>query len=111
MYRALLNAAPDQDWRTLIALCRIGGLRCDSETSRVRWIDVNWEKKTLLVDAPDVIGNAKLFSDIAQVFVVRDNARNVDIPLAGLPACQEVIQTVAHLRDEDGHARTLVAEV
>lgn len=52
MYRALLNACPDQDWRTLIALCRIGGLRCDSETSRVRWIDVNWEKKTLLVHSP-----------------------------------------------------------
>ncbi len=52
MYSALLDACPDQDWRTLIALCRIGGLRCDSETSRVRWIDVNWEKKTLLVHSP-----------------------------------------------------------
>lgn len=51
-YRALLDACPDQDWRTLIALCRIGGLRCDSETSRVRWTDVNWEKKKLLVHSP-----------------------------------------------------------
>jgi len=52
MYRALLDACPGQEWRTLIALCRIGGLRCDSETSRVRWCDVNWEKKTLLVHSP-----------------------------------------------------------
>ena len=52
MYEALLDACPDQDWRTLLALCRIGGLRCDSETSRVRWVDVNWEKKTLLVHSP-----------------------------------------------------------
>lgn len=52
MYSALLDACPDQDWRTLIALCRIGGLRCDSETSRVRWVDVNWEKRTLLVHSP-----------------------------------------------------------
>ena len=48
-YRKLLDACPDQTWRTLLALCRIGGLRSTSETLAVRWEDVDWEKKRLLV--------------------------------------------------------------
>ena len=48
-YRKLLDSCPDQTWRTLLALCRIGGLRSTSETLAVRWEDVDWEKKRLLV--------------------------------------------------------------
>ena len=48
-YARLLEKCPDQEWRTLLALCRIGGLRCPSETSAARWEDVDWERGTLLV--------------------------------------------------------------
>jgi integrase len=39
-YAKLLDACPNQEWRTIIALARIGGLRCPSELRRLRWTDV-----------------------------------------------------------------------
>ena len=51
-YESLLDSCPSQSWRTLLALCRIGGLRSPSETSRLTWDKVNWEKGSLLVESP-----------------------------------------------------------
>ena len=51
-YNRLLDASPDQTWRTLISLCRYGGLRNPSETLRLQWSDVNWETGTMLVHSP-----------------------------------------------------------
>jgi len=42
-YCRLMDACPCQDWRVIIALTRIGGLRCPSEVLQLRWEDVNWE--------------------------------------------------------------------
>lgn len=44
-YRRLLDACPCLDWRVIIALARIGGLRCPSELLRLRWTDVIWGAK------------------------------------------------------------------
>ncbi len=57
-YAKILDACPDQNWRTLIALCRIGGLRNPSETLLLKWSDVNWEKDRLLVHSPKTEGKA-----------------------------------------------------
>ena len=35
-YRSLLDVCPCSDWRVIIALARIGGLRCPSEVLRLR---------------------------------------------------------------------------
>ncbi len=51
-YKRLLNACPDQEWRTLLALCRIGGLRNPSETLLLRWSDVDWVEEKILVRSP-----------------------------------------------------------
>jgi len=51
-YAKLLDACPNQEWRTLIALARIGGLRCPSELQRLRWSDINWEQNRFLVHSP-----------------------------------------------------------
>jgi len=48
-YYRLLDACPCQDWRVIIALARVGGLRCPSEVLRLRWSDVNWEKNRFYV--------------------------------------------------------------
>jgi len=42
-YYRLLDACPCQDWRVIMALVRIGGLRAPSEVLRLRWSDINWE--------------------------------------------------------------------
>jgi len=51
-YEQLLDTSPCQDWRVIIALARIGGLRCPSEVLRLRWSDVNWEKSRFYVRSP-----------------------------------------------------------
>jgi integrase len=48
----LLDACPNQEWRTIIALARIGGLRCASELKGLRWKDVYWEQNRFLVRSP-----------------------------------------------------------
>ena len=48
-YAKLLDACPNQEWRTIMALARIGGLRCPSELRQLRWKDVEWERNRFLV--------------------------------------------------------------
>jgi hypothetical protein len=38
----LLDAAPDAEWRAIIALARFGGVRVPSELQHLRWSDVEW---------------------------------------------------------------------
>ena len=51
-YAKLLDACPNQEWRVIIALARIGGLRCPSELRQLRWADVDWEGKRFTVHSP-----------------------------------------------------------
>ena len=46
-YGKLLEACPNQEWRTIIALARIGGLRCPSELKRLRWKDIVQDRFTV----------------------------------------------------------------
>ncbi|MDV6030478.1 MAG: tyrosine-type recombinase/integrase [Phycisphaera sp. RhM] len=49
---AILEACPDQEWRTLFALARYGGLRCPSEVLRLKWSDITWDRARFKVTAP-----------------------------------------------------------
>jgi len=48
----VLAAAPSIEWRTLIGLCRFGGVRCPSELEGMLWADVAWDTGTLTVRSP-----------------------------------------------------------
>jgi len=48
----VLAAAPSVGWRTLIGLCRYGGVRCPSELEGMLWTDVAWDTGTLTVRSP-----------------------------------------------------------
>lgn len=48
----VIEAAPDAEWRLIIALSRYGGLRCPSEHLAVTWRDVNWETQRVRIQAP-----------------------------------------------------------
>ena len=48
----VLDACPDQSWRTLIALCRFGGLRCPSETHLITWEDIDLHSGRMRVSSP-----------------------------------------------------------
>ena len=45
----VIDAAPDAEWRLLIALSRFGGLRVPSEALALKWSDVDWEHNRLTV--------------------------------------------------------------
>lgn len=49
---AVIDAAPDAEWRLLIALSRYGGLRVPSEPLSLKWSDIDWEKSRLKVTSP-----------------------------------------------------------
>lgn len=48
----LLEAAPDAEWRAIIALARFGGLRVPSELEGLRWINIDWTAGTFMVTSP-----------------------------------------------------------
>jgi integrase len=51
IYRAI-EAAPDAEWRLIIALSRFGGLHCPSEHLALRWEDVLWDRNRPYVPSP-----------------------------------------------------------
>ncbi len=48
----LLEAAPDVQWRVIIALSRFGGIRCPSEHLQLKWGDINWANERFWVTSP-----------------------------------------------------------
>ncbi|MDG1898059.1 MAG: tyrosine-type recombinase/integrase [Fuerstiella sp.] len=50
----IIGFAPDAEWRLIIALARYGGLRTPSETFRLQWKDVNFERGRIFVTEPEV---------------------------------------------------------
>jgi len=49
---AVLEACPNLQWRLVVALCRLAGLRCPSEVGALTWGDLNWAKGRLVVRSP-----------------------------------------------------------
>ena len=43
----ILEACTDLNWRVMIALARLAGLRCPSETHTLTWADVDWDRGRL----------------------------------------------------------------
>ncbi len=68
MTAELLEAAPDTTWRTIIALCRYGGLRCPSEVLSLRWCGVDWEKERVRVGSPKTEHHAGRGSRVIPLF-------------------------------------------
>jgi len=50
--RQLLDAAPSLQWRLMIGLARLAGLRIPSESHGLQWQHVDWERRRLRVYAP-----------------------------------------------------------
>jgi integrase len=67
-YYRLLDASPCQDWRTIIALVRIGGLRCPSEVIRLRWKDVLWDQNRFYVRSPKTEHHSGKESRLVPIF-------------------------------------------
>ena len=51
-YHKLMDVATDAEWRAIIALARIGGLRCPSEVLSLKWQDIDWDRDKIHVTSP-----------------------------------------------------------
>ena len=60
----VIDAAPDAQWRLIIALARFGGLRTPSETLALKWSDVDWERQRIRVPSPKTERYGKSFREI-----------------------------------------------
>ena len=65
----------------------------------------------IFLDGPYIIRYVKLLGDVTQVLVIAHDTRDVHVPFSSLISSQQVIETVAHLADENGHAGLDVAEI
>ncbi len=48
----VIDACPDWQWRTVVALARYGGLRCSSEVALLKWTDFQWDADRFTVTSP-----------------------------------------------------------
>ena len=47
-----IDACPNAEWRLLVALSRLGGLRVPSEPCSMRWRDIDWSGNRMTVHSP-----------------------------------------------------------
>jgi integrase len=48
----LLDVIPCPEWRLLVVLARYGGLRVPSEALELRWGDIDWERRRMVIRSP-----------------------------------------------------------
>ena len=48
----VVAACPDAEWRLLVLLSRIGGLRTPCESLTLKWSDIDWNSERIRVDSP-----------------------------------------------------------
>jgi len=48
----VIDACPNWQWRTVVALARYGGLRCSSEVALLKWSDIQWDTGRFTVTSP-----------------------------------------------------------
>jgi integrase len=66
-YQRLLNACPDQEWRVIIALCRVGGLH-PNELVTLRWSDIDWQNGWITVYNAKVRQHKKWYRRMVPLF-------------------------------------------
>lgn len=64
----VIEAAPDAQWRLIIALSRYGGLRCPSEHVALSWDDVDWAGGRITVHSPKTARHAGHESRVVPLF-------------------------------------------
>jgi integrase len=55
----VIDVAPNAEWRAIIALSRYGGLRVPSELLELRWTDILWAERRMIVRSPKTAGQGK----------------------------------------------------
>ncbi len=64
----LIDTCPSEDWRIIVALSRLAGLRCPSEVLSLRWCDINWEQGIMNVTSPKTAHHPGKGSRVVPIF-------------------------------------------
>ncbi|MEZ6073383.1 MAG: site-specific integrase [Pirellulales bacterium] len=64
----LIDAAPDVEWRLIVALPRFGGVRCPSEVLSLKWEHIDWEHARVTVPSPKTAHHAGMVSRVIPLF-------------------------------------------
>ncbi|ELP35214.1 tyrosine-type recombinase/integrase [Rhodopirellula baltica] len=51
MYRKVLAACPSYEWKLILALPRLAGMRCPSEVTALMWDDIDWQENKIHIKA------------------------------------------------------------
>jgi integrase len=111
----VIDKCPDSEWKLIVALARYGGLRCPTEVLALRWEDINWEAKRILVHSPKTEHHAggatrpmPLFAELEpHLLAVFTEAHDDD---GTAPAPTEHVIT-RHRIDNRGNLRTQFARI
>ncbi len=106
VFKRVIEACPSVEWEVIIALSRIGGLRCPSETLRLRWEDVDFANGRIRIHASKTehhkdggIRDCPMFPDLRPYLE----------ELAELAKCRGAKLTdpvIANLRGSEAYLRT-----
>ena len=73
-FDACVAHCPDLQWRVILYLARVAGVRCPSEMVLATWHDINWKRNTMVIHSPKTehhIGHEKrlipLFPELGRV--------------------------------------------
>ena len=64
----IMEYAPDAEWRLIIALWRFAGLRAFSEVLTLKWEDILWDRKEMVVHSPKTEHHAGMAFRIVPFF-------------------------------------------
>lgn len=108
---AILDACPDQEWRTLFALARFGGLRCPSEVLGLRWSDIHWDQGRFKVRSPKTEKAGKA-ERIVPLFPELLNELNTLFALVapGVGSRADGF-VIARYRDNEANLRTMLGRI
>jgi integrase len=93
-----LNAAPDAEWRLIIALARFAGLRVPSEVYSLKWSDIDFARHRMTITSPKTAHHANGGSRSCPIFPVlrpylEDAFQAAADGKASIPADRYVIET------------------
>lgn len=98
----VLEAAGSHDWRCIFGLTRLAGLRCPSEIVGLRWGDVDFEARTMIVTSPKTEHHADGATRVVPIV-----PRLHDVLMAAFTAAEPgTVHVVPRLRQADTNLRT-----
>lgn len=105
--RRCIDAAPDSQWRLIIALARYGGLRTPSEMVRLTWDDILWDQDRMIISSPKTERHEGGESRVVPIFPELRPYLDESFDLAE----QGTVHVITRYRGTDSNMRTTFLKI